>query len=66
LFQTGSLNLDGLTDIKWDKLMSLPKHYWEDDVKENKSFLKSQVGEDLPKVIMDELDAMGKRIKEEL
>ncbi|XP_060595716.1 phosphoenolpyruvate carboxykinase [GTP]-like isoform X2 [Ruditapes philippinarum] len=62
----GSLNLDGLTDIKWDKLMSLPKHYWEDDVKENKSFLKSQVGEDLPKVIMDELDAMGKRIKEEL
>jgi phosphoenolpyruvate carboxykinase (GTP) len=62
----GSINLEGLGDIKWDELMSLPKHYWEDDIRENKSFLKLQVGEDLPKVISDELEAQEKRIEEEL
>ena len=63
---TGSINLDGLKDIKWDELMSLPKHYWEDDLRENRSFLNQQVGEDLPEPIRKELEQQAKRIEEEL
>lgn len=63
---TGSLNLEGLDDIKWDELFSLPKHYWEDDIAESRRFLQQQVGEDLPQVVKDELEAQAKRIDEEL
>lgn len=39
----GSINLDGLDDIKWDELMSLPKDYWHEDVKEVRKFIEEQV-----------------------
>jgi len=65
-FNTGSIDLEGLNAIKWDELFSLPKHYWEDDIRESKRFLELQVGEDLPKQIKDELKAQETRIEEEL
>lgn len=63
---SGSINLEGLPDIKWDELFSLPKHYWEDDIRENEHFLKVQVGEDLPEVIQKELQEQRSRIEEQL
>lgn len=63
---TGSIDLTGLEDIKWDELFSLPKHYWLDDMRESKRFLEDQVGTDVPKVIWDELNAQEKRIEEQL
>ena len=63
---TGSLNLDGLGEINWDELFSLPKHYWQDDMRESIRFLEDQVGCDVPQVIWDELKAQEKRIDQEL
>lgn len=40
----GSVSLNGLGDINWDELMSLPAEYWHDDVKEVRKFLEEQVG----------------------
>lgn len=66
LLLTGSIDLTGLGDIKWDELFSLPKHYWLDDMRESKRFLEDQVGTDVPQVIWDELNAQEKRIEEQL
>jgi phosphoenolpyruvate carboxykinase (GTP) len=60
------MNLDGLDNFDWDELFSLPKHYWEDDMRESKRFLEDQVGVDVPKVIWDELESQTKRIQESL
>ncbi|XP_052815220.1 phosphoenolpyruvate carboxykinase [GTP]-like isoform X2 [Mya arenaria] len=62
----GSINLNGLGKLDWDQLFSLPKHYWEADNDESRHFLNQQVGEDLPKVIREQLKAQGQRIEEEL
>uniref|UniRef100_A0A0K0EJZ6 Phosphoenolpyruvate carboxykinase [GTP] n=1 Tax=Strongyloides stercoralis TaxID=6248 RepID=A0A0K0EJZ6_STRER len=58
----GSINLDGLDDIDWDQLMSLPKSYWSEDAKEVRNFLDTQVGSDLPKEIREEMDKQEERI----
>ena len=55
------MNLEGL-NVDWKKLFSLPKHYWEDDMIESISFLKNQVGGDLPERIKAELQEQTKRI----
>uniref|UniRef100_A0AC34FWT4 Phosphoenolpyruvate carboxykinase (GTP) n=1 Tax=Panagrolaimus sp. ES5 TaxID=591445 RepID=A0AC34FWT4_9BILA len=59
----GSINLDGLGNINWDELMSLPADYWKQDAKEVRKFLEDQVGSDLPKEIREELAAQEKRIE---
>ena len=66
LFFLGSLNVDGLKDLDWDQLFSLPKHYWEDDIAESMRFLDQQTGEDLPKKIREQLESLQKRIQSEL
>ncbi|KJH52555.1 phosphoenolpyruvate carboxykinase [Dictyocaulus viviparus] len=58
----GSINLEGLPRIDWTELMSIPKHYWEEDIDESRHFLDSQVGSDLPGVIADELTKLEQRI----
>jgi phosphoenolpyruvate carboxykinase (GTP) len=58
----GSVNLEGLGDIKWDELFSLPKDYWVEDAKEVRRFMQEQVGQDLPHAIQVELDEQEKRI----
>uniref|UniRef100_A0A2C9L9T4 Phosphoenolpyruvate carboxykinase C-terminal P-loop domain-containing protein n=1 Tax=Biomphalaria glabrata TaxID=6526 RepID=A0A2C9L9T4_BIOGL len=61
----GSINAEGLPDIKWDELMSVPKDYWSNDAKEIRKFLDEQVGPDLPKEIRAEMDAQEERINKE-
>jgi phosphoenolpyruvate carboxykinase (GTP) len=58
----GSINLEGLGDINWDELFSLPKDYWVEDAKEVRRFMQEQVGQDLPAPIQAELDEQEKRI----
>ncbi|KAE9420718.1 hypothetical protein Angca_008058, partial [Angiostrongylus cantonensis] len=58
----GSINLDGLENINWDELMSVPKDYWTEDAKEIRKFLEEQVGPDLPAEIRAEMDAQEERI----
>ncbi len=43
LFLQGSINTEGLPDIKFDELMSLPVDYWKEDSKEVRKFLEAQV-----------------------
>jgi phosphoenolpyruvate carboxykinase (GTP) len=58
----GSINMEGLPPVDWDQLFSLPKDYWMEDAKDNRKWLNAQVGSDLPKEILAELDAQEKRI----
>jgi phosphoenolpyruvate carboxykinase (GTP) len=58
----GSINLDGLGDINWDELFSLPVDYWKDDAKEVRKFMEEQVGPDLPAAVRAEMDAQEQRI----
>lgn len=58
----GSINTEGLEDINWEELLSLPADYWKEDAVEVRKFLESQVGPDLPKEVRAELDAQEARI----
>uniref|UniRef100_A0A1I7WNM7 phosphoenolpyruvate carboxykinase (GTP) n=1 Tax=Heterorhabditis bacteriophora TaxID=37862 RepID=A0A1I7WNM7_HETBA len=51
----GSINLEGLGDVNWDELMSVPADYWKEDAKEIRKFLEEQVGPDLPAEIREEM-----------
>ncbi|KAL3112231.1 hypothetical protein niasHT_017004 [Heterodera trifolii] len=57
-----SMHLEGLGNIDWDQLMSLPADYWHDDAKEVRKFLEEQVCTDLPEHILTELEQQEKRI----
>lgn len=35
--------MEGLKDINWDELFSLPKDYWQADAKEVRHFIEEQV-----------------------
>lgn len=37
------MHLEGLGNINWDELFSIPKAYWQEDVKETRSFVEEQV-----------------------
>ncbi|VDM85159.1 unnamed protein product, partial [Strongylus vulgaris] len=39
----GSINEEGLPNINWDELMSVPHEYWAEDAKEVRKFLEDQV-----------------------
>ena len=58
----GSLNMEGLKGVSWEKLFGLPKGYWTEDAEETKKFFDEQVGSDLPGEIGQELEAQAARI----
>uniref|UniRef100_A0A915DQV9 Phosphoenolpyruvate carboxykinase C-terminal P-loop domain-containing protein n=1 Tax=Ditylenchus dipsaci TaxID=166011 RepID=A0A915DQV9_9BILA len=58
-----SMNMEGLGEIDWDQLMSLPPTYWHEDSKEVRKFIEEQVGQDLPQTIRQEMDMQEKRIE---
>jgi len=59
----GSINLNGLEDrVDWDKLFSLPKDYWLQDIAETRKFFEEQVGCDLPAEIARQLTLQEARI----
>jgi phosphoenolpyruvate carboxykinase (GTP) len=57
----GSINLSGL-DVDWEKLFSMPKSYWQEDIKETRKFLDEQVGSDLPEAIVEQINQQEARI----
>lgn len=57
----GSIDLQGL-NVDWDKLMSLPKLYWTEDIEETFNWLDGQLGDDLPKDIRDQIQQQKERI----
>jgi phosphoenolpyruvate carboxykinase (GTP) len=59
----GSINTDGINNLDWDELFSIPKDYWTEDVKEVRKFMEEQVGPDLPADVRAEMDAQEERIK---
>ncbi|XP_066483729.1 phosphoenolpyruvate carboxykinase [GTP], mitochondrial [Tiliqua scincoides] len=59
----GALDLSGLTKVNHQELFSLPKEFWEQEVREVRQYLTEQVNEDLPKEVMKELEALEKRVK---
>lgn len=58
----GTVNIDGLGSLDMEGLFHLPKHYWNEDIKEAFKFLEEQVGCDVPETIMKEVQAQQDRI----
>ncbi|XP_029437872.1 phosphoenolpyruvate carboxykinase [GTP], mitochondrial [Rhinatrema bivittatum] len=59
----GALNLEGLGRVDLQELFSLPKEFWEQEVKEVRAYLTEQVNDDLPKDVSQELEALERRVK---
>ncbi|XP_070810721.1 LOW QUALITY PROTEIN: phosphoenolpyruvate carboxykinase [GTP], mitochondrial [Pituophis catenifer annectens] len=59
----GALNLSGLSQVSHSELFSLPKEFWEQEVREVRQYLTEQVPEDLPKEVLKELEALETRVK---
>lgn len=59
----GALNLEGLKeDIDLQQLFHLSKDFWSQEAEEIGRYFEEQVGEDLPKPIAAQLDALKTRI----
>ncbi|CAF4245930.1 unnamed protein product, partial [Adineta steineri] len=50
--------------VDWDKLMSVPKDYWKEDIEETLSWLDGQLGEDLPHDIRIQIEQQKQRISQ--
>jgi len=57
----GSIKTEGI-NINWDDIFTLPKDYWVDDIKETKKFLETEVGDDMPKALKEQLEKIEQRI----
>lgn len=59
-----SLNLDGLNDnVDLKELFSLPREFWQKEAQELRDYLESQVGDDLPSAIREELEKLEKNVE---
>ena len=59
--------MEGLTeDVDMDELFHLPKEFWEQEVSEIRQYFKTQVPQDLPPAIEDELRQLEERVKSNL
>ncbi|MBW04461.1 Phosphoenolpyruvate carboxykinase [GTP], mitochondrial, partial [Eschrichtius robustus] len=59
----GALDLSGLGAINTTQLFSLPKDFWEQEVRDIRSYLTEQVNQDLPKEVVAELEALEGRVR---
>ncbi|XP_049982108.1 phosphoenolpyruvate carboxykinase [GTP], mitochondrial isoform X4 [Alexandromys fortis] len=59
----GALNLSGLKAIDNIQLFSIPKDFWEQEVRDIRSYLTVQVNQDLPKEVLSELEALEGRVR---
>ena len=58
-----TLNLEGLSqNVDLKQLFSLPKEFWQQEVAEMRQYFENQVGEDLPKAILTELENLDKNV----
>lgn len=59
----GAINTDHLDKpVDMEKLFAIPKDYWVEECKSLRKYYEEQVGEDLPKEITDELNALEARL----
>jgi len=63
--KTGTIDLSGIEkSVDWDKMFSLPKDYWVEDIAETRHFLETELGHDMPAVVQKELLEQQKRIQD--
>jgi len=60
---SGALRLDGLKKVDTEQLFSIPKAFWEDEVKELRHYFETQVGDSLPQEIRTQLEQLKERIE---
>lgn len=58
-----SINLEGLGQIDMKKLFHIPKDYWLEECQYLRKYYEEQLGDDLPKAVQDELNALEERLK---
>ncbi|XP_071549452.1 phosphoenolpyruvate carboxykinase, cytosolic [GTP]-like isoform X2 [Panulirus ornatus] len=63
--KASSINMAGLEDenIDMDELFSLPKEFWEEEVRHIAEYFDEQVGDDLPNEVRDQLKRLEKRVE---
>ncbi|XP_040596559.1 phosphoenolpyruvate carboxykinase [GTP], mitochondrial [Mesocricetus auratus] len=59
----GALDLSGLRAIDTSQLFSIPKDFWEQEVRDIRNYLTEQVNQDLPKEVLAELEALEGRVR---
>lgn len=59
----GALDLSGLGAVDTTQLFSLPKDFWEQEVRDIRNYLTEQVNQDLPKEVLGELEALEGRVR---
>lgn len=60
----GAINMDGLKEsIDTDLLMSVPKDFWLEEVKQLETYFNEQLYKDLPTAISQELKELGERVQ---
>ncbi|KAK8726496.1 hypothetical protein OTU49_010279 [Cherax quadricarinatus] len=62
--KTSSINLSGLKeDVDMDELFSVPKEFWEQEVRDIARYFDEQVGADLPNDVWEQLKKLEKRVE---
>ena len=60
-----TINVDGLQEsINMGELFSLPKDFWQQEVKDIEKYFKEQVGNDLPDQVGAELKGLEQRVND--
>uniref|UniRef100_A0A6I8NR64 Phosphoenolpyruvate carboxykinase [GTP], mitochondrial n=1 Tax=Ornithorhynchus anatinus TaxID=9258 RepID=A0A6I8NR64_ORNAN len=59
----GALNLQGLGPVDVDELFSLPREFWQQEVRDVRRYLSEQVNRDLPREVLAELEALEDRVR---
>ncbi|XP_045583739.2 LOW QUALITY PROTEIN: phosphoenolpyruvate carboxykinase, cytosolic [GTP] [Procambarus clarkii] len=62
--KASSMNLSGLEEsVDMDELFSIPKEFWEHEVRDVAKYFDEQVGDDLPNEIREQLMLLEKRVE---
>ncbi|KAK8726493.1 hypothetical protein OTU49_010277 [Cherax quadricarinatus] len=62
--KTSSINLSGLEEnVDMDELFSIPKEFWEQEVRDIARYFDEQVGADLPNDVWEQLKKLEKRLE---
>ncbi len=62
-FCSGSIDLEGLDEpVDWDQLFQQPKDFWNTEAADIEKYFTDQFNEDLPDEMLQEIQALKKRI----
>ncbi|XP_053909097.1 phosphoenolpyruvate carboxykinase [GTP], mitochondrial-like [Cuculus canorus] len=59
----GALDLRGLPEVSYEDLFPLDRSFWEGESKELRRYYEENFGEDLPREVLEELEALEERIR---